>query len=133
MSSYFDHKSTEVSDASEQFSMPTQRDNFIQAVAEIEQQLINDVTLIVGDREFPADLREKAMSLIAQWHVGTHASLAPREEAVRFVAACRMSDLVERMHSLFHEVASRRVRTRFGLLSDHPRDMIDRRDEHDAA
>lgn len=114
---------------------PTNRpgDNFINAVAEIETELIRDVTLAVGDREFPADLREKAMSLIAQWHVGTHAGLAPMQKAVEFTKAMLMSELVDRMHSLFHEIASRRTRTRFGLLSDHPRDIVDRRDDHDAA
>lgn len=130
MSSYFDAKTYAVSEASDK---ATSDEDFVQQVAEIERRLIEDVTFTVGDREFPSDLREKAMSLIAQWHVGTHATLAPRDEAIQYLITCRISDLVERMHSLFHEVASRRIRTRFGFLSDHPKDIRDRRDDHDAA
>ncbi len=129
MSSYFDAKTSAAMDAS---AKATSEEDFIQQVAEIERGLIADVTLAVGDREFPSDLREKAMGLIARWHVGTHAGLEPSEEALRYVKAVRMSELVEEMHSLFHEVARRRVSTRFGLLSDHPRDIVNRRDEHDA-
>jgi len=130
MSSYFDEKSHRVACASSQF-----RSNhaFIGVVADIEQDLIRDVVLVAGDREFPADLREKVMKTIAEWHVGKYAGLEPRQEAVRTAEIMRMSELVEHMHSLFHEVASRRIRTRFGLLSDHPPDILNRRDEHDAA
>jgi hypothetical protein len=130
MSSYFDEKSARVIEASGRF---TDGEGFIQAVAEIEQEMIPDIVMVCGDRQFPEDLREKAMSLIANWHVGVHAGLLPLNKAVEFTKCMRMSELVERMHSLFHEVASRRVRTRFGMLSDHPRDIIDRRDDYDAA
>jgi hypothetical protein len=129
MSSYVDDKTRRVCEASESFS---DTENFIRAVADIEDELIHDVTLAVGDREFPSDLRERAMSLIARWHVGMQCgSLAPTDEALEYVTATRTSELVETMHSLFHEVASQRLRTRFGLLSDHPRDIWHRRDEHD--
>lgn len=130
MSSYFDAKTYASMEASKN---ATSDEDFIQQVAEIERGLIEDVTFAVGDREFPADLREKAMGLIARWHVGTHAGLNPSEEALNYVKAVRMSELVEEMHSLFHEVARRRISTRFGLLSDHPRDIVNRRDQHDAA
>jgi hypothetical protein len=128
MSSYFDEKSRRVGELE-----CSQEEDFIASVAEIEQQLIQDVVLVAGDRQFPQDLREKIMCLIAEWHVGHYAELEPRPEAVKFVACMRMSELVERMHGLFHEVARRRIVTRFGLLNDHPRSIIDRRDEHDAA
>lgn len=130
MSSYFDKKSAEVAEASDLFSSER---TFIDAVADIEATLIKDVTLVVGDREFPSDLREKAMSLIAQWHVGSHAGLPPMTEAVQYLAVARCSELVDRMHSLFHELATRRIHTRFGMLNDHPVDMIHRRDDRDAA
>jgi hypothetical protein len=131
MSSYFDAKTRAVSDASD----ANRKDDaaFLTAVAAIEAEMIQEVILAAGDREFPADLREKAMALIARWHVGIYASLPPTSEALDYALAVRSSELVERMHSLFHEIASRRVNTRFGLLSDHPRDIVDRRDEHDAA
>jgi hypothetical protein len=79
MSSYFDDKSKRVSEAGESFRGDDQ--SYLRAVADIESELIHDVTLAVGDREFPADLRERAMALIARWHVGTFATLPPLEEA----------------------------------------------------
>lgn len=130
MSSYFDEKTHRVSEASGERTRNDDQ-SFLRAVIAIEQELIADVILAVGDREFPADLREKAMGLIARWHVGTHASLAPTEEAVYYATTMRSSELLDSMHSLFHEVARRRIHTRFGLLSDHPRDIVHRRDEHD--
>lgn len=121
MSSYFDEKSRRVAEASAS-------SRFVEEVIRVEQEVIQDVTLVAGDREFPQDLREKAMSIIAIWHIGTYAALVPRPEAVEMVTVMRMSELVERMHSLFHEVASRRIFTRFGMLSDHPADILHRRD-----
>lgn len=131
MSSYFDDKTIRVSEAGDAFRGDDS--SYLRAVADIESELIHDVTLAVGDREFPSDLREKAMALIARWHVGTFATLPPLPEARTRCIVMRMSELVEEMHTLFHEVASRRIVTRFGHLSDHPRDIWHRRDEHDAA
>lgn len=128
MSSYFDAKSFAVSEAARQ---TVSAEDFIYQVADIERRLIEDVTLVVGDREFPSDLREKAMSLIARWHVGEHAGLQPTGEALEHIEVLRMSELVEEMHNLFHEVAQRRILTRFGMLDDHPKSILDRREEHD--
>ena len=105
MSSYFDAKSNGVIEASERFRKDAE--GFMSAVEEIEKALIADVVLAVGDREFPNDLREKAMSLIANWHIGVYAGLEPRAKAVEFTKSMRMSELIERMHALFHEVAQR--------------------------
>lgn len=129
MSSYFDTKTHAVNEASDK---ATDDKEFIRQVCEIERQLIRDVTLAAGDREFPADLREKAMALIARWHVGTFAGLPPTDEALKYALLTKMSELVDTMHSLFHDVARRRVQTRFGQLSDHPADIVNRRDEHDS-
>lgn len=129
MSSYFDDKTRRVSEAGDSFRGDDE--SYLRAVADIEAELIHDVTLAVGDREFPADLRDKAMALIARWHVGTFATLRPLQEALTRCIVMRSSELVEEMHSLFHQVASRRIFTRFGMLSDHPRDIWHRRDEHD--
>lgn len=128
MSSYFDAKTFALGEAS---AKATSTEDFIMQCAEIEHRMIEDVVLAVGDRQFPADLREKAMGLIARWHVGTFAELPPTEEAISYTTTMKWSELVDRMHSLFHEVASRRIQTRFGMLSDHPVDIVHRRDEHD--
>ena len=42
--------------------------------------------------------------------------------------AMRGSQLIASLHSAFHEVASRRIDTRFGLLSDDPEGILKRRD-----
>lgn len=127
MSSYFDNLSRQVSEVPRE---PVE--TFISAVAVIERSMIDDVVLVAGDREFPNDLREKIMSAIARWHVGTYAGLEASPKAKDYVVSLSMSELVETMHSIFHEVASRRIMTRFGRLSDHPKDILGRRDEHDS-
>jgi hypothetical protein len=127
MSSYFDNKSREVD------AVPRESEEaYIAGVAVIERAMIDDVVLVAGDREFPADLREKIMSAIAKWHVGEYpAGLPPQPKAIEYVLSLRMSELVERMHDIFHQVASRRTMTRFGRLSDNPPDILNRRDEYD--
>jgi len=130
MSSYFDDKTYRVSRASDEAGKCGA--DFIAAVVIIEQEVIRDVTLVAGDREFPDDLREKAMSIIANWHVGKQNGLEPVQKAVEYATFMQMSELVEKMHTLFHEVASRRIMTRFGRLSDNPPDILARRDEHDS-
>lgn len=127
MSSYFDNLSRQVSEVPRDPA-----DGFISGVATIERSMIDTIVLVAGDREFPHDLREKIMSAIAKWHVGTYAGLEPSPKAIEYVSSLSMSELVERMHSLFHDVASRRIVTRFGRLSDHPQDILHRRDEHDS-
>lgn len=127
MSSYFDTKSREVD------NVPREpKTDYIRAVATIERSVIDDVVLVAGDREFPADLREKIMGAIAKWHVGNYPeTLPPNSKAIDYLLSLHMSELVETMHGIFHEVASRRIMTRFGRLSDHPKDILNRRDEHD--
>ncbi len=132
MSSYFDSLAREVRESSERyFRCETGEPGFEADVIAIEQRLISDVTLCTGDREFPDDLRQKALGLIAQWHVGVHASLKPRNKSLDWLRSLRSSRLVEEMHSLFHEVARRRIETRFGLLFDNPEAAWKRRDAHD--
>lgn len=127
MSSYFDNLSSLVS------QIPQSSDEaYIFAVAEIERTMIDDVVMVAGDREFPEALREKIMKAIAKWHVCTYAELPPHPKAIEYLLSLRMSELVETMHGIFHEVASARTMTRFGRLSDHPKDILNRRDEHDS-
>lgn len=38
---------------------------YLAAVADIEKEVIRDVILCTGDREFPSELREKLMTVIA--------------------------------------------------------------------
>jgi hypothetical protein len=121
MSSYFDRRTRLVSEASSKFG--DDAGNFLKAVAEIEQEVIADVQALIADREFPVDLRVKAETIITNWHVGESS------KANEYVLVLRMSELVEKMHDLFHQVASTRIMTRFGRLNDHPRDMLNRLQE----
>lgn len=68
---------------------------------------------------------------IADQKIKAEYPIPPNPKAIEYVLSLRMSELVETMHSIFHEVASRRIMTRFGMLNDHPRSILDRRDEHD--
>lgn len=127
MSSYFDNLSSRVSEVPRE---PAEK--FIYSVAEIERSMIDDVVLVAGDREFPPLLREAIMSTIAKWHIGTYAGLEPTPKAIEYALSLQMSGLVEHMHDIFHQVARLRVVTRFGMLSDHPKDILHRRDDHDS-
>ena len=98
---------------------------------EAEEQVYKDVIYITGDREFPHDLREKIMSAMAVEFCWQPGDLTPPLHAVESAAAMSYSRGIVAVHELFHEVARRRIETRFGLLNDHPVDMRTRRDEHD--
>lgn len=128
MSSYFDALAREVREIADR-KPPTSI--LLEEVKVVEERLYHDVTAITGDREFPDDLRQKAMGILA-----VHSIYQPRlvpipAKAVEWILACGYSRAIERMHDLFHEVASRRIETRFGKLSDHPKFDAERRNDHD--
>ncbi len=126
MTSYFDALRVEVRKTSE----VTNDEDFLSAVEEIEAGVIADVNLITGDREFPDDLREKIQRLIAFHQTKVMRDLPPtraRELNLRM----RRSQLIQELHSAFHEVGSRRIKTRFGILSDHPRSNLSMRESYE--
>ena len=117
MTSYFDDLRTEVRN----ISTVSQNDaEFLLSLEEIEHGVIRDVNYITGDREFPEDLREKIQGLIA-----VHRTQVMRDEpptrARELNLRMRRSQLLQELHSAFHEVGFRRIKTRFGVLSDNPR------------
>lgn len=96
---------------------------FATELAKIEARIAKDVSLCTGDREFPDDLRERIQRAIAIYQVGRNDGLPPtqgQQESIMF----RDSQMCERLHSLFHELASRRLRLRFGLVQDSPRGFL---------
>lgn len=100
----------------------------------LETHVTNEVSLVTGDREFPDDLRERIQGIIAVYAVFPMRTGWPvNYKAASAVLATKSSDLFARLHSAFHDVASRRVMTRFGLLNDDPTDILKRRDAHDTA
>lgn len=136
MSSYFDELSTELNSL---FKKYTGLDDFREPVASVkffidyrmlEEQVIKTVSLCTGDREFPDDLREKIQGIIAVKRVfGVDNN--PNEKNLDMLLAVKNSELLSSLHSAFHEVASKRIATRFGLLSDNPDGILKRRDFHD--
>lgn len=129
MTDYFDQLSSKL--ASE-----TRVDNetgFINSATSMERmKLVPTVTLLCGDREFPDDLRQRIMAAIAVdgLYPGTNA-LDPLPRTVQKAKALRQSILLGTLHNLFHELAERRIETRFGLLTDDPADCLKARDHHD--
>lgn len=99
---------------------------FLARLNAVESDVVRDVNLITGDREFPDDLREWMQSVIALFQV----SLDP---AGRTEHACmfRASVMLVRLHSLFHTLGSRRVVVRFGRLDDKPDGILALRDDCD--
>lgn len=98
-----------------------------------EALVIQDVNLVCGDREFPDDMREKMMQTIA---VG---QMAPtygydgfkNSRAIEYFKITHSSRMVIELHGLFHVLAEKRVATRFGLLSDDPKDILNQRHHFD--
>ncbi len=102
-----------------------------QFLLEAEEQVFKDVVAITGDREFPYDLREKILGAMAVgfvYQVGDAPVPTIPEYAARNMG---YSAGIEQVHDLFHELARRRIKTRFGVLSDSPTQMVKLRGEHD--
>lgn len=130
MSSYFDALSREVAEAFE----IEDDDQLVETVRNIEARLYRDVTYLTGDREFPDDLREKAMNVLAIQSIYCPGDFPEPQKAMRrILGRVGYSRAVEDMHELFHELARRRLPTRFCVaLSDSPTHMALLRDEHDS-
>ena len=122
MTTYFDDKVREV----------TSHDGDPQAVFDhVEAPMIREVSQATGDREFPDDLRERIQGIIATDSLAdTEGRLIPRH-ALDMFRVSGHSTLVSTLHTAFHEVARRRVQTRFGVLLDDPAEIVRLRDEHD--
>ncbi len=135
MSNYFDDLDKQVHQINFQFEGDVYDVNaFVEEVARLEDKVIEVISLVVGDREFPDDLRQRILGIIAIHRLrgipdvdkgGFHAV------ARGFTEQLRRSALFSQLHSAFHDVARRRIRTRFGLLLDDPADIVKRRDAYD--
>jgi len=82
--------------------------------------------LVSGDKEFPDRFREKVLEIIVK--DGLESMLGQNQESVMFYNALRRSRLLSSLHSLWHQIAALRVRTRFGVILDDPRDTIKTRE-----
>jgi hypothetical protein len=130
MTSFFDKAARDVRDA-DILSVNQPDSAFLDRLADIEAEVFRKVCLVTGDREFPDDLREKMLGVIAVHGVANN-ELTPSEKARERAAMMRYSRAIEDLHGLFHELARRRVQTRFGWLSDSPDQILVLRDEWEA-
>jgi hypothetical protein len=115
MSSYFDNASSQV------------RTNFAN-ILEVEAQVIADIIAVINDPEFPSDLKVMIQKIIETKNYNV-------PHAKEMDEALQQSQLVEALHDAFHELAQRRIKTRFGTFSDRPTTilaMIDSFDKGDA-
>lgn len=128
MTTFFDTRTRDVADLQ---NYDLSDATWLRLVAWVERPVINLVSIVVGDREFPDELRERLLGIIAV-HTLVDDVLEPSEATREMALTCRTSELLSRLHSAFHDVANSRTTTRFGLLSDDPTDILTRRDDHDS-
>lgn len=129
MSSYFDKMAKRVREARDEHD---DDERYLTAVAEIEGELFADVSAAIGDREFPDDLREKMLGSFAATSVYQPGEGLPPNEPARDSALFGSSRAIEDMHDLFHDLARRRIATRFcPALPDSPTYIVALRDDYD--
>lgn len=140
MSSYFDDLNRELqtlfAEFPGEFTAQTPKAGrfgaFLGAYRELEQRVVREVSLCTGDREFPENLRESIQGIVATRRVFMPETQEVHERNLEYLLSTKLSRLFDSLHSAFHIVASRRVETRFGLLSDDPSGTVKRRDAYDA-
>jgi hypothetical protein len=128
MSSYFDGMARAVREAGDH---EPSDEEFLASVVAIEHQMFREITYVTGDREFPDDLREKMLGAFAVESVYQPGRLPMPEKAREYVLMMRCSRVLDSLHELFHDLARRRIETRFGWLSDSPTGIAVLRDDHD--
>lgn len=122
MTTYFDHRQREVA-----LCARLSEAEFFQRVSGIERDIIADVIRNTGDYQFPSDLRQKMIEVISTQRVDDISGCDVETEGHKAARVLRNSPLVGALHSLFHELASRRIEARFGLWGDNPDDNLVRR------
>jgi len=124
MTTYFDNIAREIDKAT------------LEEAIQIEEEMVRTVVLACGDREFPHETREQMMAAIAteqmcpQYTNGPDDPLA-NQKSIQYFNILGTSRLLDTLHGMFHNLALRRVQTRFGVLLDDPSDIVRARDAHD--
>lgn len=124
MTTYFDEA---VRDVTTQAGLPD--DEFLANLESVEARVCADVSLCVGDREFPDSMREKILGIIAVWQVRDDGGVPTKGR--QFALVSRTSFLLGELHGAFHRLAAGRVKTRFGMLTDDPEANLKMRACHD--
>lgn len=129
--SYFDEAEREVDEAHQR---TTTDEAFLRRLAVLEREAWTIVSLCTGDREFPDDVRQKALEIAACQTVREIApGIPPLASMIAHASRNRYSAMIANLGKLFRELEDRRVATRFGLLSRDPLENVKRRDAHDLA
>jgi hypothetical protein len=129
--SYFDEVEAEVRQTFERF---TADEAALAHLAELEGEVWKVVSLCTGDREFPDDVRQEALAFAACETVREIApGIAPSADVIWRAMRDGYSPMIAKLRRLFLGLESRKVQTRFGLLSADPRENAARRDAHDLA
>jgi hypothetical protein len=128
MTAYFDDLRRKVAD----LVASTSTDKvLVERVVRLEEGVIDTVDLCTGDREFPTSYRERIQGIIAVHRLVPAGCTLPTSHAQDYLLTMKDHRLFDHLHSAFHDLASERIRTRFGVLTDDPADNVMRRDNHD--
>lgn len=112
MTAYWDKLTRDVSDASDRCRGNADGDaQYLLSVAMTEGAAVRAVTAITKLEGFPSELRDKIARAIEK---------SKSSEALNYRMVTRSSELLSNLHSIFHDVASRKIQTPFGVLSDDP-------------
>ncbi len=132
MSSYFDKFDREV----RQLAQDTRGsdEQFLLQLKQLEATMIKTCELFAGDIDTPDDIRQAVIACIALNQVRYEGgdflgdSTGPSQGA-QHAMCCKSSQLSHEMHSLFHDIARRRIETRYGLVMDNPEHAVRMRDQ----
>lgn len=116
MTSYFDAIDRQISDC-----------ETTEEVITIENAMVAIIERIIADHEFPADHREVIAKTIEKWQISRS------ERGRQWFEMMRSSRLSTTLHTNFHDLASARIRTRFGYWSDKPDSNIAMMEDDDGS
>ena len=137
MSSYFDKFNRQVRELSQETRGNDEA--FLKGLMELEKPLVRTCELFAGDRDTPEDIRKAVIGCILTNEVryeggdflGSHVGgVLLESDGAQYACACRSSKLSQELHSLFHDIASRRIQTRYGLVMDDPEAAVKARDAY---
>lgn len=133
MSSYFDKFDREASVLADSFR--GNDEGFLKALMGLEAPMIKTCELYAGDIDTPEDVRQAIIACIALHSIRYDGgdfmgdSTGPCE-ATRYAIVAKRSKLSTEMHSLWHDIARRRLQPRYGLVMDNPEHAVNARDRY---
>ncbi len=96
--------------------------DYLQAYGTIERRVVSDCTFAAMQPEFPADLREQVHRVVLRHGIETMPDNAPPADfETEAEHHHRLQNLVNDMHSIWHDVAHRGICVEGGYLGDSPR------------